>query len=54
MRKPAIGKKASKRPSKRDHPGTFPLRMTPEQHRRTAVEAAETGMPTNQLPASRI
>ena len=40
--------------SKRDYSGTFPLRMTPEQHRRIAMEAAEMGVSMNQLLVSRI
>lgn len=40
--------------SKRSYSGTFPLRMTPEQHRRLAMEAAEMGVSMNQLVVSRI
>lgn len=34
--------------------GKFPLRMTPEQHRRVAIEAAEAHVSINQLLVSRI
>lgn len=34
--------------------GKFPLRMTPEQHRRAAIEAAEAHVSINQLLVSRI
>ena len=40
--------------SKRMYSGKFPLRMTPEQHRRIAIEAAEMGISMNQLLVSRI
>ncbi len=40
--------------SKRKYSGKFPLRMTPEQHRRIAMEAAEMGVSMNQLLVSRI
>ncbi len=34
--------------------GTLSLRMTPEQHRRVALEAAEQGVSINKLLTSRI
>ena len=34
--------------------GKYPLRMTPEQHRRVAIEAAEAHVSINQLLVSRI
>ena len=34
--------------------GKFPLRMTPDQHRRVAMEAAEAHVSINQLLVSRI
>lgn len=34
--------------------GKFPLRMTPEQHRRVVIEAAEAHVSINQLLVSRI
>jgi predicted HicB family RNase H-like nuclease len=40
--------------SKRHYSGNYPLRMTPEQHRRIATEAAEQGVSINQLLVSRI
>ena len=40
--------------SKRKYSGSFALRMTPEQHRRIAIEAAEMGISMNQLLVSRI
>lgn len=40
--------------SKQEYSGKFALRMTPEQHRRLAIEAAEQGVSMNQLLVSRI
>lgn len=40
--------------SKRQYSGRYALRMTPEQHRRLAMEAAEQGVSMNQLLVSRI
>ena len=40
--------------SKQDFSGRFALRMTPEQHRRLAEEAADMGVSMNQLVVSRI
>ena len=40
--------------SKQEYSGRFALRMTPEQHRRLAEEAAEMGVSMNQLVVSRI
>ena len=40
--------------SKQRFSGKFALRMTPEQHRRLAIEAAEMGVSMNQLLVSRI
>ena len=40
--------------SKQEYSGRFALRMTPEQHRRLAIEAAEMGVSMNQLLVSRI
>lgn len=39
---------------KRRFSGKFQLRMTPEQHRRVAIEAAEAHVSINQLLVSRI
>ena len=39
---------------RRQFSGKFPLRMTPEQHRRVAIEAAEAHVSINQLLVSRI
>ena len=39
---------------KRKFSGKISLRMTPEQHRRVATEAAEQGISINQLLVSRI
>lgn len=39
---------------RRKFSGKFPLRMTPEQHRRVAIEAAEAHVSINQLLVSRI
>ncbi len=38
----------------RTYSGKFPLRMTPDQHRRVAMEAAEAHISINQLLVSRI
>ena len=40
--------------SKQEYSGRFALRMTPEQHRRLAEEAAEMGVSMNHLVVSRI
>jgi predicted HicB family RNase H-like nuclease len=40
--------------NKRKFSGKISLRMTPEQHRRIATEAAEQGVSINQLLVSRI
>lgn len=40
--------------SQRDFSGKFALRMTPEQHMRISLEAAEQGVSINQLLVSRI
>lgn len=39
---------------RRQFSGKYPLRMTPEQHRRVAIEAAEAHVSINQLLVSRI
>jgi len=40
--------------NKRQYSGKFALRMTPEQHKRLAIEAAEQNISINQLLVSRI
>lgn len=40
--------------STRTYSGKYALRMTPEQHRRVALEAAEAGVSINQLLVSRV
>ena len=40
--------------SKRVYSGHISLRMTPEQHRRIAMESAEQGVSINQLLVSRV
>ena len=40
--------------SKRTYSGHISLRMTPEQHRRIAMESAEQGVSINQLLVSRV
>ena len=39
---------------KRHYSGKISLRMSPEQHRRVAMEAAEQGVSINQLLVSRV
>lgn len=39
---------------KRVYSGKFALRMTPEQHRRVAIEASEQGVSINHLLTSRL
>ena len=38
----------------RTYSGKYALRMTPEQHRRVVMEAAEQGVSVNQLLISRV
>mgnify|MGYP002868044182 CR=1 FL=1 len=40
--------------SMRSYSGHISLRMTPEQHRRIAIESAEQGVSINQLLVSRV
>jgi len=40
--------------SKRRYSGRISLRITPEQHRRIAIESAEQGVSINQLLVSRV
>ncbi|MCL1797818.1 MAG: type II toxin-antitoxin system HicB family antitoxin [Eggerthellaceae bacterium] len=40
--------------NKKRYSGKYALRMTPEQHKRVAIEAAEQGVSINQLLVSRI
>ena len=40
--------------SVRTYSGRYALRMTPEQHRRIAMESAEQGVSINQLLVSRV
>jgi predicted HicB family RNase H-like nuclease len=48
------GKPAPEPLSKQRYTGKFSVRMTPQQHRRLAQEAAEQGVSMNQLLVSRI
>ncbi|MBR2836039.1 MAG: toxin-antitoxin system HicB family antitoxin [Coriobacteriales bacterium] len=40
--------------SERTYSGHISLRITPEQHRRLAIESAEQGVSINQLLVSRV